>query len=130
MEKQYLDYLSGFIHKAKRERLIYELQSKKRENAFSKMTHFENIFDERNVVEDLSSLDDAQAVERVRKIVGDTTCYNVRTEEMMPVEKAYIQAVNSCLCNILVVDKTVVIYVGECEVGASTKYILKRVNKV
>ena len=130
MEKQYLDYLSDFIHKAKRERLIYELQSKKRENAFSKMTHFENIFDERNVVEDLSSLDDAQAVERVRKIVGDTTCYNVRTEEMMPVEKAYIQAVNSCLCNILVVDKTVVIYVGECEVGASTKYILKRVNKV
>lgn len=126
MEKQYLDYLSGFIHKAKRERLIYELQSKKRENAFYKMGHFENIFDESNVVEDLSHLDDAQAVERVRKIVGDTTCYNVRTEEMMPVEKAYIQAVNSCLCNILVVDKTVVIYVGECEVGASTKYILKR----
>ena len=41
MEKQYLDYLSAFIHKAKRERLIYELQSKKRENAFYKMAHYE-----------------------------------------------------------------------------------------
>ena len=49
MKTKYYSYLAKFLNEAKRERILFELQSKKkRENAFSKITVFSEYFNDKH----------------------------------------------------------------------------------
>ena len=98
MKTKYYSYLANFLNEAKRERILFELQSKKkRENAFSK----------------------------IKQIVGNSSCYDLLYDEIIQLKDAYIRAINSYMADVLIVDENTIIYIGECELGASPKYILK-----
>jgi hypothetical protein len=127
METKYYKFLSNFIVKSKRERLIYELQSeKKRENAFSKMTNFLDCFNSEDIIVDLTHFQDDIAIKRIEEVVSDKDCFDIANRERNLLKSAYLRAVNSYMCNVLVVDEHTIIYIGECEIGASEKYILRK----
>ena len=127
METKYYKFLSNFIVKSKRERLIYELQSeKKRENAFSKMNNFLDCFHSKDIIVDLTRFQDDIAIKRIEEVVSDKECFDVANRERNLLKSAYLKAVNSYMCNVLVVDEHTIIYIGESEIGASEKYILRK----
>ena len=127
METKYYKFLSNFIVKSKRERLIYELQSeKKRENAFSKMTNFLDCFHSKDIIVDLTHFQDDIAIKRIEEVVSNKECFDIVNGERNLLKSAYLRAVNSYTCNVLVVDEHTIIYIGECEIGASEKYVLRK----
>ncbi len=127
MEKKYYSFLSGFLDDAKRERILFELQSKKkRENAFSKITVFSECFDEGQIFCDLSHFTDTDAIEKLNQLFKNISCYDLVYNEIVSLNLAYTRAVNSYMVDVLIVDENTIIYVGECEYGASPKYILKK----
>jgi len=127
MKTKYYSYLANFLNETKRERILFELQSKKKkENAFSKFTVFSECFHEKQIFCDLSRLEDPAALKKINQMFGDTSCYDLLYDEVTTLSNAYIRAVNSYLVNVLIIDENTMIYVGECELGASSKYILKK----
>ncbi len=127
MREIYLSYLGKFLNKSKRDRIIYELKSKtKQQSAFLKIADFENAFDKNCVIMDLSHFEDDKAIKNIEKYVDKTDCYDLLQDEITSIEKAYQRAVNSYMPNVLIVSEKSVIYIGECEIGASEKYILKK----
>ena len=127
MKQQYYTYLANFINETKRERILYELQSeKKRETAFSKMTEFAKCFNEKDIVVNLSHLQDDLAVQTIEKTIAQKECFDLAYGKMERIKDAYQRAVNSYCLDVLIVDERTVIYVGECEYGASEKYILQK----
>ena len=127
MKIKYYSYLANFLNEAKRERILFELQSKKkRENAFSKMTVFSECFNENHIFCDLSHLEDSSALEKIMQTLGNIACFDLARDEIAPVSDAYIRAVNSYTVDVLIVDENTIIYIGECGFGASPKYILKK----
>ena len=82
METKYYKFLSNFIVKSKRERLIYELQSeKKRENAFSKMTNFLDCFNSEDIIVDLTHFQDDIAIKRIEEVVSNKECFDILNGE-------------------------------------------------
>ena len=127
MEKKYLSILTAFINKTKRERILFELQSeKKREMAFSKLSNFSECFNEKDVSVDLSHLEEEKAIKIIERTIGAKDCFDLVYNEICPITKAYQRAVASYMFNALIVDEYTVIYIGECEYGASKKYILRK----
>ncbi len=127
MEKKYYSYLSGFLKDAKKERIIFELQSKKkRKNAFSKITVFSECFNDSHIFCDLSHLTDISALEKLNQMFGNISCYDLAYDNITTLSDAYIRAVNSYMVDVLIIDENTIVYVGECEFGASYKYILKK----
>ena len=126
MKTKYYSYLANFLNEAKRERILFELQSKKkRENAFSKITVFSECFNDNHIFCDLSHVENEVAFSKIKQIVGNSSCYDLRYEEINQLKDAYIRAINSYMADVLIVDENTIIYIGECELGASPKYILK-----
>lgn len=127
MEKEYLEILSAFINKIKRERILFELQSEqKRERAFSKLSNFSECFNEKEISLDLSHLEEEQAIKTIEKTIGKKDCFDLVYNEICPITKAYQRAVDSYMFDALIVDEHTVIYIGECVYGASDKYILRK----
>ena len=114
------------MNDTKRERILFELQSKKkRENALSKITVFSECFNENHIFCDLSHLQEIEALKKIKQTLGDITCFDLVCDEIAPVSHAYIRAINSYMVDVLIVDENTIIYIGECEFGSSSKYILK-----
>ena len=127
MERKYYSYLSGFLNDIKRERILFELQSKtKKEIAFSKITAFSECFNDNYIFYDLSHLTDISALEKLKQMFGNISCYDLAYDNIAPLSDVYIRAVNSYMVDVLIIDENTVIYIGECEFGASHKYILKK----
>lgn len=127
MEKEYLEILSAFINKIKRERILFELQSEqKRERAFSKLSNFSECFNEKEISLDLSHLEEEQAIQAIERTIDKKDCFDLVYNEICPITKAYQRAVDSYMFDALIVDEHTVIYIGECEYGASEKYILRK----
>jgi len=127
MREKYLAYLSGFLNKLKTDRIICELNSKsKRQSAFSKIADFKNTFDKSCVFTELSHLEYDKAIKLIEKCAGKIECYDLAYDEIVPIETAYQRAVDSYMPNVLIVSENTIIYIGECEFGASEKYILKK----
>ena len=129
MEEKYFKYLSNFIFKKKRERIIFELLSEnKRENAFCKMTDFSSCFLKENILFDLSHFEDNEAIAKIEGLVSGKECFDLKYRKIDSIKNAYQRAVDSYMFNLLIVDDKTAIYIGECSYGASDKYILK-INK-
>ena len=127
MDQNYYSALAGFLNDTKRERILYELQSKKKkEMALSKMTDFSGCFNVKDIAVDLSRLEVKEAVERIEVSNQSKLCFDLVYAEIVPVKDAYIRAVNSYMVDVLIVDENTIIYIGECSYGASEKYILKK----
>jgi hypothetical protein len=60
------------------------------------------------------------------EVVFDKECFDVANRERNLLKSAYLKAVNSYMCNVLVVDEHTIIYIGEVLYGASEKYILRK----
>ena len=125
MIDNYLNILESFLDNSKAKRIIYELSSsKKRNDAFSKLTNFGVSFKGTLQRVDLTHLQDPEAITEIRKITKIKECFNLEKNQIEDLESAYIDSVNSYMCNVLVVDANTVVYIGECYFGASDKYIL------
>jgi len=125
MIDNYLNILESFLDNSKAKRIIYELSSsKKRNDAFSKLTNFDVSFKGTLRRIELTHLRDSEAITEIRKITKIKECFNLKKNQIEDLESAYIDSVNSYMCNVLVVDVNTVIYIGECYFGASDKYIL------
>ena len=126
MKENYYSILAKFLNDTKRERILFELQSKKkRENAFSKLTVFSECFENNHIFCDLTRLEETEALQKIKQTVGNISCFDLVYDEFVPLSDAYIRAVNSYMVDVLIVNETTIIYIGECELGASPKYILK-----
>ena len=91
METKYYKFLSNFIVKSKRERLIYELQSeKKRENAFSKMTNFLDCFHSKDIIVDLT------VIVKYRRlgIVGGVVCHTAGSQTVTTSSPPIVRVIN------------------------------------
>ena len=106
---------------------MFELQSKKkRENAFSKMSVFSECFNDNHIFCDLSYVENEAAFSKIKQIAGNSSCYDLLYDEIISLRDAYIRAVNSYMVDVLILDEHTVVYIGECELGASSKFILKK----
>ena len=121
-----IELLKPFITKNKAERIIYELNSKnKKEDAFTKLNDFELFFNLKNNIVDLTHLTDDEALKIISNIISEKYCLNLRSGNVEKIIDAYINSVNSYMCNILLINETTLIYIGEVEIGSSTKYIVR-----
>ena len=128
MKDLYLSYLSRFIHKIKRDRILFELNSPtKKENAFSKFSNFSTCFDKNDIIAYLTHLESKDAFHKIKQITDKKSCFDLVYEEICDIETAYERAVCSCMFDALIIDETTIVYIGEQEDGASDKYILKKV---
>ena len=129
MKKLYLSYFVRFIHKIKRDRILFELNSPtKKDDALSKLSNFSTCFDKNDIIADLTHLDVEDAFSKINQITDKKSCFDLVYEEVCDIETAYERAVCSCMFNALIIDEQTIVYVGEwC--GPSEKYILKKVKK-
>ena len=87
---------------------------------------FSDCFNDKHIFCDLSHLTDSDAIERLKQLFGNISCYDLVYDCLASLSDAYIRAVNSYMVDILIIDENSIIYIGECEHGASSKYILKK----
>ena len=128
MKNLYLSYLARFIHKMKRDRILFELNSPtKNDNALSKLSNFSTCFDKDDIIADLTHLEPNDALKQMKQITGKKSCFDLVYEEICDIETAYERAVCSCMFDALIIDETTIVYIGEQAYGASEKYILKKV---
>lgn len=121
-----IELLKPFLTKNKAERIIYELNSKnKKEDAFTKLNDFELFFNLKNNIVDLTHLTDDEALKIISNTISEKYCLNLRSGNVEKIIDAYINSVNSYMCNILLINETTLIYIGEVEIGSSTKYIVR-----
>ena len=74
MKEKYYSILAKFLNDTKRERILFELQSKKkRENAFSKLTVFSECFENNHIFCDLTRLEETEALQKIKQTVGKTS---------------------------------------------------------
>ena len=79
-----------------------------------------------DIIVDLTRFQDDIAIKRIEEVVSGKECFDVANRERNLLKSAYLKAVNSYMCNVLVVDEHTIIYIGESEIGASEKYILRK----
>ena len=121
-----IELLKPFLTKNKAERIIYELNSKnKKEDAFTKLNDFELFFNLKNNIVDLTHLTGDEALKIISNIISEKYCLNFRSGNVEKIIDAYINSINSYMCNILLINETTLIYIGEVEIGSSTKYIVR-----
>lgn len=75
---------------------------------------------------DLSHVENEVAFSKIKQIVGNSSCYDLLYDEIISLKDAYIRAVKSYMVDVLIVDEHTLVYIGECELGASPKIILKK----
>lgn len=124
---EYLSYFARFIHKIKRDRILFELNSStKKCDAFSKLSNFSTCFDNHDIIADLTHLEENDALKKIKQITNKKSCFDLVYEEVCDIETAYERAVRSCMFDALIIDETTIVYIGEwC--GPSEKYVLKKV---
>ena len=122
----YLEILKQFLKKEKADRIVFELRSKKkRSDAFSKLTQFDNYFRSGLITVDFSKKTDDDVVALLNKEFEQKKCFNLEDNQEEDLTSAVLKAINSYMCNILIIDESCIIYIGEAEYGPSNKYILQ-----
>jgi len=122
----YLEILKQFLKKEKADRIVFELRSKKkRSDAFSKLTQFDNYFRSDLITVDFSRKTDDDVVALLNKEFGQKKSFNLEDNQEEDLTSAVLKAINSYMCNVLIIDESCIIYIGEAEYGPSSKYILR-----
>ena len=122
----YLEILKQFLKKEKADRIVFELRSKKkRSDAFSKLTQFYNYFRSDLITVDFSKKTDDDVVALLNKEFEQKKCFNLEDNQEEDLTSAVLKAINSYMCNVLIIDESCIIYIGEVEYGPSNKYILR-----
>ena len=122
----YLEILKQFLKKEKADRIVFELRSKKkRSDAFSKLTQFDNYFPSDLITVDFSRKTDDDVVALLNKEFGQKKSFNLEDNQEEDLTSAVLKAINSYMCNVLIIDESCIIYIGEAEYGPSSKYILR-----
>ena len=122
----YLETLKQFLKKEKADRIVFELQSKKkRVYAFVKLTQFESYFRNDLIAVDFSKKTDDEVVALLNKEFEQKKCFNLEDNQEDDLTSAVLKAINSYMCNVLIIDESCIIYIGEAEYGPSNKYILR-----
>ena len=125
MSDKYYNFLAEFMLPEKRERIIFQLTSKKkRDNAFDKMTAFQDCFNSKYIYLDISHYEDDDAIMAIEKATASKNCFSLELNEILSIKNAYKRAVNSSMLDILIIDENTIVYIGEYEYGASEKHIL------
>lgn len=122
----YLEILKQFLKKEKADRIVFELRSKKkRSDAFSKLTRFDNYFRSDLITVDFSKKTDDDVVALLNKEFEQKKCFNLEDNQEEDLTSAVLKAINSYMCNVLIIDESCIVYIGEAEYGPSSKYILR-----
>ena len=122
----YLEILKQFLKKEKADRIAFELQSKKkRVYAFVKLNQFESYFRNDLIAVDFSKKTDDEVVALLNKEFEQKKCFNLEDNQEEDLTSAVLKAINSYMCNVLIIDESCIIYIGEAEYGPSNKYILR-----
>ena len=101
-----IELLKPFLTKNKAERIIYELNSKnKKEDAFTKLNDFELFFNLKNNIVDLTHLTGDEALKIISNIISEKYCLNLRSGNVEKIIDAYINSINSYMCNILLINE-------------------------
>lgn len=127
-------FIRSFINKPLQNRILFELQSKndvKRNNGLYKLTNYMNSLNMKYIVEDISHLEDSEAIKIIKKCIQETKGYSIVFKEIKPIDEAYISSVNSGMVDVIVINENISIYIGEVYSNndgrtASPKFILKR----
>ena len=122
----YLEILKQFLKKEKADRIVFEFRSKKkRSDTFSKLTQFDNYFRSDLITADFSKKTDDEVVALLNKEFEQKKCFNLEDNQEEDLTSAVLKAIHSYMCNILIIDESCIIYIGEVEYGSSNKYILR-----
>ena len=122
----YLEILKQFLKKEKAERIVFELRSKKkRSDAFSKLTQFDNYFRIDLITADFSKKTDDEVVALLNKEFEQKKCFNLEDNQEEDLTSAILKTINSYMCNVLIINDSCIIYIGEAEYGPSNKYIFR-----
>lgn len=122
----YLKILNQFLKKEKADRIVFELRSKKkRSDAFSKLTQFDNYFRSDLITVDFSKKSDDEVVALLNKEFEQKKCFNLKDNQEEDLTSTVLKTINSYICNVLIIDESCIIYLGEAEYGPSSKYILR-----
>ena len=134
MNKIEQTFVENFIKDKYKERILYELSSKKldkKEKAFTKLLEYDEYL--RNDVSkiDLSHLIDEDIVSVISNRFKNKYCYSLKFDCEVELVKGVINTINSYMLDILIVDDKNIIYIGEVEHhkdggNASAKYIFYR----
>ena len=127
-------FVENFIKDKYKERILYELSSKKpdkKERAFTKLLEYDEYL--RNDVSkiDLSHLTKEEIASVISNRFKNKYCYSLKFNCKVELVKGVINTINSYMLDILVIDENNIIYIGEVEHhkdggNASVKYIFYR----
>ena len=109
-------FVNNFIKPQYRERLLYELKSiktNKREKAFIKLLDYNEFFLETLSKIDLSHKTDQEIIRVLKTYVKLENGYSLKWQTNKDLIKAVINAINSYLLDIILVDENMMIYIGE-----------------
>lgn len=127
-------FIRSFVNKSRQDRILFELLSKnnvKRNNGLYKLTNYLNSINFKYIIEDISHLEDNEAIKVIKKHIQEKNGYSIISKEIKPIEEAYLSSVNRYIVDVIVINENIAIYIGEIYSNfdgktASPKFILKR----
>lgn len=127
-------FVRSFVNKSLQDRILFELFSKneiKRRKGLYKLTNYMQSINMKYVVEDISNLEDSEAIKIIKRQIQEDKGYSLVCKKNKPIEEAYISGVNSCMVEVIVINENTAIYIGELYSNydaktASKKLILKK----
>lgn len=109
-------FIENFIKNKYKERILYELnsdKSEKREKAFTKLLEYEEFFKNDFKKIDLSHLNVDEILNIINNSYYNKSCYSLRYDCELKLDKAIIDQINRCILDILIIDEKNIVYIGE-----------------
>ena len=109
-------FVKNFIKEKYQDRILFELTSNnpnKREKAFTKLLDYSEYFKNNLRKEDLTHKTDEEILNVVKSKFLTNECFSLKYERTYELSKAILNAINSYMIDILIIDDKNIIYIGE-----------------